>query len=449
MFPPLITSRLIHPLRCRLNRWHREVDQIAKRLRQTEFAPLDRLYSLQERKLRHLCNNAANGSPYYKKIFAQAGVDPRQITLDMLSKLPTLERSTVRSNRENILVQSYPKSKIVQNATGGSSGEPLLFYRSQKDLCFAAAILLQEMTWCGMKPGYPHVKLWGAPTDVQSATAGIRAKIWGYLYNQRTLNAFDANPALFERAHGLFLSNPPFLLESYSNILYEFANYLKNSGKAPLNLPAAISSAGVLYDFQRAVVQDAVSRNLFNRYGCREMGNMAHECTNHSGLHIHMERYIIEIINPDENGIGDILVTDLGNLAFPFIRYRIGDRGKFSTPKCACGRNSLMLKDIVGRTLDIIQTPSGRLISGELFPHFFKDYPQILLGQVVQDRLDHIEIRLKLQAGARVGDIEPLIRKIIDISKDELTVTINTEQDFIVNPTGKYRPVISRLETHQ
>lgn len=444
-FPPLITSRLIHPLRCRLNRWHREVDRIAKRLRETEFAPLDRLYSIQERKLRHLCNNAANGSPYYKKIFAQAGVDPRLITLDMLSKLPALERSTVRNNRENILNRSYPKSRIVQNATGGSSGEPLLFYRSQKDLCFAAAILLQEMTWCGMRPGYPHVKLWGAPTDVQTATTGLKSRLWNYLYNRRVIDAFDAGPALFEKEYRKFIKTPPRLLESYSNILYEFACYLETMAKGPLDLPAVISSSGVLYDFQRNVIQRALSSNIFNRYGCRELGNIAQECACHEGLHIHMERHIVEIVNTDQNGIGDILVTDLENQAFPFIRYKIGDKGGLSDSRCACGRKSLMFKSIIGRNLDIIRTSSGRLISGELFPHLFKDYPQIILGQVIQNTIDHIELRLKLQAEATAADIEPLIQKIIDVSRNELKITVNTEKDFVVNPTGKYRPVISRL----
>lgn len=446
MFPPVLIWKIIHPIRCRLNKWHRGVAGILGDLKKTEYLSRDELCHLQETKLRLLCESAAAGSPYFRDILAETGLEPQQISLESLSTLPFLDKETIRNHFHHLVNHNYPSEQIFLNATGGSSGEPLEFYRTYHDMVFAHATTHRGIAWCGMKPGDSHVKLWGAPTDVQSATAGLKAKLWSRIYNQRIINAFDAGPDLFEKEYANFRKRPPFLLESYSSILYEFACYLDRTNKPPLHIPAVISSAGVLYDFQRESIQKMISGNVFNRYGSREFGNVAQECSCHSGLHINMERYIVEIVNADENGVGDILVTDLENHAFPFIRYRIGDKGIFSNQACPCGRETLMIDKIAGRELDIIRTTSGRLIAGEVFPHFFKDYPQILLGQVVQDRLDHIEIRLKLQADAKVGDLDPLIRKIVNISKNELTVTVNTKQDLIVNPTGKYRPVISQLE---
>jgi phenylacetate-CoA ligase len=446
MFPPLLTNKIIHPLRCRLNTWHKNVSDISASIIKSEWASADELYALQEKKLQKLCREAANGSSYYREIFYNTGIDPERIALDSLSKLPILDKTTIRENFGSIINQNYPKDQINKNATGGSSGEPLILCQSRHSNMFSAALYLRGLQWCGMKKGYPHVKLWGAPTDVQKTTTALKSRMWNYLYNMRTIDAFNAGYTLFEKEYCNLLNKTPFMLESYSNILYEFARYLKENEKERLLIPAVISSAGVLYDFQREVIQETISKNVFNRYGSREFGNIAQECDHHTGMHINMERFVIEIDTPDNNGTGDILVTDLENIAFPFIRYRIGDTGRISKNLCTCGRKSLLFENVIGRSLDIIKAPSGRMISGEMFPHFFKDFSQIILGQVVQDKKDHLEVRLKLKRGSSVFDIEPLIKKIKDTIGNEMKVSVNTEKDFVSNPTGKYRPVISNIK---
>jgi phenylacetate-CoA ligase len=445
MFPSILTENLIHPLRCRFNKWHRDVSNASNLLKRSEYYSLDELLNIQRAKLRRLCNEAAKGSEFYKKVFLKAGIDPLKIDAEIISELPVLDKTIIRQNFHDILNKNYPKSELIKNATGGSSGEPLVFYQSRHSQIMSAALTLRGYKTCNKKPGACHVKLWGAPTDVVKSTEGLKSSLWNYLYNKKTIDAFNAGPALFETEYNNYIRKPPYLLESYSNILYQFALYLQVQGKKPLSIPAAISSAGVLYDFQRTLIQKMISSNLFNRYGSREFGAIAHECSEHKGMHINMERFIIEVISPNNNGEGDIFVTDLENFAFPFIRYKIGDHAQISAEKCSCGRQSMMFANVTGRSLDVIKTKTGRMISGVLFPHFFKDYPEIIIGQVIQDRIDHIEIRLQLRPGASLDDIEPLINKIKKISNNELFISVNMEQDFIVNPTGKYRPVISKI----
>lgn len=444
-FPPLLTKNIIHPIRCRLNKWHQDVSAVSIKIKKTDYASLDELSDLQEKKLRLLCKNAEAGSSYYRDIFKNLNINPDKITLDQLSELPVLDKAKIRNNFDNIINQNYSQEQINKNATGGSSGEPLVFCQSRHSKIFSAALFLRGLEYCGMEKGYSHVKLWGAPTDVANNTKELKSRIWNYLYNLRIIDAFNVDKKLFEKEYLNFLKKPPVLLESYANILYEFAMYLKLNKKQHLSVPSVISSAGVLHDFQREAIQETISENIFNRYGSREFGNIAQECASHTGMHINMERFIIEIDKPDHDSLGEILVTDLENHAFPFIRYKIGDLGKIAIKKCDCGRQSIMFEKVSGRSLDIIKTPKGKMISGEMFPHFFKDYPEIILGQVIQNRINHIEIRLKLAEGTTVKNLEPLINKINSVTDHELKISINTDQEFKTNPTGKYRPVISEL----
>ena len=129
MFPPKLTNRIIYPARCRLNKWHRAVRNASLDLKKGEYLSLDQLYKIQQTKLRQLFENAANGCPYYQRIFSQAGIDPRKFTLDMLSNLPVLDKGTIRENFNNLINEKYPRTEISKNATGGSSGEPLVFYQ--------------------------------------------------------------------------------------------------------------------------------------------------------------------------------------------------------------------------------------------------------------------------------------------------------------------------------
>ncbi len=446
MFPYFITNKIIHPIRCRFIKWHKDIAFQSAKLSDTEWSSRDDLFSLQERKLKELCEIAHSGCTFYEKMFKDAGIEPDVVNLDSLSKLPIITKTTIRENFKGVLNRNYPEKEITQNATGGSSGEPFMFCQSRSSNIVSAALTQRGYNWCGMQQGLPFVKFWGAPTDVDRATTSIKSKIWSYLYNQKNIDAFNAGNKLFESEYLNFKRNPPFLLLSYSNILYEFALYIKKNNKNFLNIPAVVSSAGALYDFQRKSIQETISNNVFNRYGSREFGNTAQECAEHTGMHINMERFIIEIDNPDEGGTGDILVTDLENHAFPFIRYKIGDIGQITDKECPCGRKSVMFKKVIGRNLDIIRTPSGRIISGVMFPHFFKDFPDIILGQVIQDKIDHLEIRLKLQEGASLNNIEPLINKIKEATNNELKISVNTEEDFVINPTGKYRPVIFKIK---
>ena len=106
-------------------------------------------------------------------------------------------------------------------------------------------------------------------------------------------------------------------------------------------------------------------------------------------------RYIETVINgraAEPGEVGEIVATDLTNLAMPFIRYKNGDLAIRSEKPCPCGRGLSVLEEVVGRTSDIFTTPSGRLLSGIYFVHRLRGAPGIDRFQVHQPSKDIIEI---------------------------------------------------------
>src|SRR5207245_1302977 len=137
-------------------------------------------------------------------------------------------------------------------------------------------------------------------------------------------------------------------------------------------------------------------------YGSREFMLIGSECECHEGLHLTAENLLVEVLDDDgrptpENKEGNVVITDLYNYGMPFIRYANGDRAVAGWGTCSCGRGLPLLRKVVGRRLDMLQTPDGRLVPGEFFPHLLKDYPAVRRFQVMQTQPDRIQLRVVLK----------------------------------------------------
>jgi len=92
------------------------------------------------------------------------------------------------------------------------------------------------------------------------------------------------------------------------------------------------------------------------------------------------------------------VVTELNNLAMPLIRYRLGDFAAMSTETCPCGRTLPTLRDVFGRSYDMVLNRDGKKLHGEFFMYIFEDTRRLGLGvdafQVVQHDYDHLTVKV-------------------------------------------------------
>jgi len=96
----------------------------------------------------------------------------------------------------------------------------------------------------------------------------------------------------------------------------------------------------------------------FDRYGMTEAGSVAAECVAHDGtLHILDEEFIAEVVycssneSLDDGDVGELVLTNLGRIDRPIVRYRTGDRVRLLRDyRCGCGRTGMALsRGILGR----------------------------------------------------------------------------------------------------
>lgn len=172
------------------------------------------------------------------------------------------------------------------------------------------------------------------------------------------------------------------------------------------------------------------------------------ECEKHSGLHLSLENLHVEIL--DDNGLptpkgqeGNVVVTDLFNYGMPFIRYVNGDRAVAGFEMCSCGRGLPLLKQVVGRQLDTLETPDGRKIPGEFFPHLIKDFPAIRRFQVIQEAIESITLKLVVEGGnLTLVDRENLMQQIRKCTGTAVNVRLQFVDEIPLTKAGKLKVVV-------
>lgn len=399
-----------------------------------------------------LCKQAANKSPYYKSVFNKIIING---IID-LNKIPLLTKEILKNQYSNIICDS-DKAFFVSNSTSGSTGEATKFSSDARFVIHRDVDLIRGNE---MNKEYRYldrmVTFWGAERDI------INKKNLKYFYNlyikqQKIISTYHMTQKDIKDNIQLLNKFKPKLVVGYPSALNFMANFIAKEPIILTHKPQAIISAGeMLYDEQRENIEKYFGTSVFNRYGCREVGHIASECSSHDGMHYDADRLIVEIV--DDNGnpcppntVGNIVVTDLFNYVFPLIRYKIGDLGSLSDDtNCACGCTLPKINKIEGRAFDVIQGVNGNSVSGTFWTLAFRfKVKGVDSFQVRQKVLD--EIKLYLKVNDSYDDNQKI--KIIDIIKTKLgeqtKVKIELVNDFEYSPTGKFKWVVSELKQNK
>ena len=193
---------------------------------------------------------------------------------------------------------------------------------------------------------------------------------------------------------------------------------------------------------------------MINLYGCREVGIVALECAEAGGMHLMEERVLVDVVPSEDGGPGRLLVTDLDNVGFPFLRYEIGDLGELDPTPCACGRTLRKLATVAGRAFDVVRGPTGRAVGGTFWSLLLRTAVSgIENWQVLQHAPDRLEIRVTprgvLDAGAKArirGEIATALGDSVEVElveHDRLEPLVSGKHRFVVAlperaaPTGR------------
>ena len=428
----------------------RELDTIER----SQWQSPTQIRELQLTRLLALLRHAESAVPFYARRFAEHAVRAADIkSLDDLTRVPPLEKRDVVKDPDALLARAGGGAMLTRKATGGSTGERMVFYRDAAGMARNFAHVLRNHTWTGWKAGDRHALLWGAQFDLK-AQQRVQHRVVNLCLQQRWLDAFHMNRTSMEQYVALLRRWRPVLLSSYVTAATTLADHLAATGGASLGLSAVATTAEMLFPEHRAKIAAFLSDAVFDRLGCREIGNTAHECTAHQGMHINAEHVLVEIVDaagrPVPPGVeGDVLYTSLGNTRFPLIRYRVGDRAVAAAEEvCPCGRGLPKIKQVRGRTSDMLVTSDGTKVHGEFFSHLFYGMAAVAEFRIVQETKEHVTVWLRLREGQTAlapSDEAQLRRALTGLFGAGSQADLRVVRDIPKSASGKHRFTESRV----
>ncbi|MCK4849766.1 MAG: phenylacetate--CoA ligase family protein [Phycisphaerae bacterium] len=433
----------------RRRRSRREADETERAHRWSR----ERIEQYSQERLTVLLRRAAQMVPYYSRLFAERGWDPQQAE-KYWPKWPVLSQQMLQERRDELVAKDVEKSNLRLGASGGSTGHNKTFYHGREYGQSKAAAVTHSDTIAGWKPGHRIALLWGAPPRVLSTVRPLSPPppLRSLRKNQRLYNSYDMSEARKGEYHLKLSRYRPDIIIAYAGAVFEMARFLKSNRLCP-DYPSKsiISSAETLSEPMRLQIDEVFGKPIFNRYGSWEVGLMGFECEAHTGLHMAFTHNLIEVVNPGSlepiwDQQGDILVTTLGEPDCPLIRYQIGDVGIMTRRLCSCGRNSLRLREVSGREMDFISTPGGGRIHGAFGLSAFYGIEKVRQFQVVQRKLDRIDVRLVL-AAALSKDEEARIRSVFrERLGPDVAFQIRIVDRIDPLPSGKRAFLVSELQ---
>ena len=423
-------------------------------LEQSQWESTDRLQALQLDKLRRLLEHAVTHCPYYCSQWLTHGLQPAMLSdLSDFRSWPLIDRDTIRANRQSMRSTCHG-TRLIHKATGGSSGVPLQFDLDTGSYDRRMAMWHRGYGWAGAGPGTKQLYLWGVPLNKLTRKQAWKDSLYNWLYRRSVVSSFGFRDELAGTIARQLARCKPDAIVAYTSPLYFLARALKEQGIAPYSPRSIVVGAEKLHRFQRELIEEVFGCPLFETYGSREFMLIGAECELHAGLHLSMEHLLVEITDDEGNPVpdgaeGNVVITDLHNYGMPFIRYVTGDRAIAGFTKCSCGRGLPMLRQVVGRQLDVLSTPDGRRLPGEYFPHLLKDYPGVRRFQVIQEAPDLVRLLLVVGDGwSTSGGAE-----LLQVIRGALGPAVQLHTDFVdeipLTLSGKLQVVVNRCATGQ
>jgi phenylacetate-CoA ligase len=424
-------------------------------LERSQWLSPDAMQAEQTARLNHLLQSALLHSPWHAARLREAGLAERvqagAVALADLAALPTMDKRDARDHVEQLVWRGAPGG-VFRYTTGGSSGEPLIFYFGRARQAADAAGRLRARRWWGVEPGAREVYLWGAPVELNK-TDRIKT-LRDRLVNQLLLNAFEMSPARMDEYLSALQAWNPLAVYGYASSLALLAAHAEARGVA-LRLPAlrVVSATGEpLFPHQRELIERVFGAAVSVEYGARDAGLLALESPD--GVLLQMsETHLIEVLDAAGHPVadgeeGEAVVTSLVSEAQPFIRYRSGDVVRRSTRRDPGGRGLGVLDAVVGRQTDFIVAADGRIMHALAVIYVLRAIAGVGQFKLIQHAVDRMEVQVvpdeRWNDAARAAVIDGLRARL----GAALAVELKLQESIAPEASGKHRYVVSHVPLH-
>lgn len=420
---------------------------LSAEIERAEWLDQDEIETLQHQQLSELLKHHTESTESFAARLSAAGLDHTEI-IDRrsLRKLPVLTRSQWQDLGESMFSSKIPQphGKPSKLTTSGSTGEPLVIWKTMMNGIIWSAHSIRDHRWHSRDYS---MKLLSIRADIHQRT---EAPNWGYpmalLYDTGPGLGLPITTDIVEQSREIELFDPEFLVTYPNNLsalldLWERTRYRGNIRHVKC-IGETVSPA------LRSRTMEVMGLYIEDGYSSNEAGTIALHCGHN--YHVMDDSLIVEILNEagDEcqpGEIGRVVITDLHNFATPVIRYQIGDHAEKGSP-CPCGRGYGTIRKVLGRERNLLIKPDGTRHWPLTGMYGFRDVANIKQYQMIQHTVHDIELKLYTPddlTPEQVSRLTEMARKGLGY---DFNVTINVSASPLERkPNGKFEEFICKV----
>jgi phenylacetate-CoA ligase len=446
MIAPMLRRHVLEPVWNRYSGGH--LYSAWRELELSQQLSADAMRARQLDQLRRLLDFVYAQNEFYRTRFDRAGFKPSVVqSLDDIRRIPALTKQEVRQDGGKLMSAGFDRSRLMKAKTGGSTGKPIEVYFTEEVSQLRNASGRRNKRWAGWEVGEPVGAVWGNP--VYPETLRERLRDW-VLAPAIYLDTMSVTPESVREFARQWERVRPTMLFGHAHSLFILATMVRELGITSIRPRAIIPTSMMLPPHERATIEAVFGTKSTDIYGCEEVGLIAGECELHQGLHVNIDQLVVEIL--DENGqpagpgqTGMVVVTDLLNMAMPFIRYQMEDVAEVAIEPCPCGRPMPTLSRIIGRTADFLRRRDGSRVAGiSLIENTLTKIPGFDQMQIVQDDLQHIVLRI-VPGRECTGANRAALVTYFEATFPGAEIALEEVSSIAAEPNGKYRFSICRI----
>ena len=381
----------------------------------------DEKKKLQSERLVTLVKRLYENVPFYKKRMDEKGVTPADIqSIEDISKLPFMTKDDLREVYPHGLLAVKQEDIVEVHMSSGTTGKPVVMEYTRNDIDNWAEAVARALTMTGVSKNSTVQVSYGYGLF----TGGFGIHHGGQKIGASVIPMSGGNT--MKQLQVLQDFQPEYLActPSYAMYLAEAATEAGIVDK--LNLKYGIFGAEPWSEAMRKEIETKLNIKALDIYGLTEISGpgVAMECEYQDMLHVADDLFYPEIIDPETGEVlpygekGELVFTTLTKEGTPVLRYRTKDITYLSEEKCKCGRTTIRMHRLMGRTDDML------IIRGvNVFPSQIEEVLIKVEGvephyQLVVERkgnLDTLEVQVEMSDklfSDSVGKLEEIAKEI-------------------------------------
>jgi len=405
-----------------------------------EFATKEEIEIYQFNKIKSILEEVSLNVPYYRNLFRNYDVNIRQIQSlsDYKRMVPFLTRDAIQQDPRSFVSQRYSSKQALNINTGGSTGVPLHLYYLKG--------FSRQAEWAHM-----HIQWERIGYKTGSRMAALRgdfigkSRIYSYDNYRKTLmlSSFALNKHNANQYLNLLEKYKIEYINAYPASLITLIQSCSKKSNPIKSLKGIFLGSENIYDWQLKIIKDFFQIDtIFYWYGHGEITALAGNCEKNSIYHFFPTYGFTEFIPSfDRSGSVEIVSTSFINPLMPLLRYKTKDFGILNHLNCSCGRNHLLLKQIIGREQEIAEGYDGERITltALIFGRHLDYFNHIIKMQIINISPGHLIVKVIPNKSFSAHHVEMIKTSLSIESGMPFTTDVEVVDDIMQTTRGKHK----------